>query len=452
MTLTNRLLLFLILSHAVLLVGFSVAVYAVARAQLHRQLDERNEAALDTLAATAELEDDGWEWEHRVHRIGRAGGAETPAWVVFDDGDHRLDGSAEPIPEGWRTARRVFAHPHPEKVPTVFDPEKPRYRGLVFVAASSPQSVESLLATLAGSLAGGTAALIALVALGGRRWCRRALAPVARMTAAVTGIGAESLAERVPEPGPRDELRELAEAFNALLTRVQLGYERQARFTAEASHQLRTPLAGMLGQLELALKRERTGEDYRRAIALAIAQVGHLNQIVDMLLFLARADADAQIAIPEPVDLAGVIRVQLETQWSTHSRFADIDLAGSGGILLNTQPALLGQAFHNVLENAIKYSDPGTPIAIRIAPTEGAVEISIRDCGCGIAAGEFDRIFAPFYRTADATRAATRGVGLGLAVARRIVESLGGSIRVESEPRRGSTFTIRLPLKSPSTP
>ncbi len=466
MTLTNRLLAFLLLSHAVLLAGFSVAVYAVARAQLFRQLDESTDAALDTLAASAEQEPDGWEWEPHERRRGR-GAADMPAWAVYGESGRRIDGAGEPSAlleqyrdpsataersrfraqsggERWRVARRILIHPHPEEPAAPIDGEKPRYRTLVFVAAAPQDPVESMLATLAGSLAAGSAAALALVGVGGRWWCRRALAPVAAMTAAVKGIGTASLAERVPVPAPRDGLRELAEAFNALLARVQVGYERQARFTAEASHQLRTPLAGMLGQLELALKRERDPEEYRRAIAVAARGAGHLNGIIEMLLFLARADGEAPVADLEPAVLAEVVAGHLDEHWSSHPRRGDISLEAVGGSSVRTHTALLGQALHNVLENAIKYSEPGTPIAIRIDPSDGGVELSIRDGGCGIAADELGRVFEPFYRTAGASGSPIRGSGLGLAVARRIVLHLGATVRLASDLGRGTTVTIRL--------
>ena len=456
MTLTNRLLAFVLTSLALVLIAFAATVYFLARGQLHRQLDERAHAVLDTLCAAAEIDPEGLEWESKGRHLGFRRDGESPLWGAFDEAGRRLDGSSEagdfPTAEGtagaaWHVVRRTLRHPEPDAVTGKSADGSPRYRTLTFVAALPVEPVERTLRALLGSLVGGAAGLFALTGLLGRWWCRRALAPVAAMTHAAKSITAETLAERIPAPQPPDELRDLAGAFNGLLARVQDSYERQARFTSEASHQLRTPLAGLRGQLELALRRDRDPDEYRRVIGVAIGQAEQLHQIVEMLLFLARADGETRFDTLEAVDLRRWIETHLEG-WSSHARFRDIALRPALGDAVpaaRVHPALFGQAFQNLLDNAAKYSDPGTPIVVDVRAVGGEVIVSLEDRGRGIAAEELGRVFAPFYRSADASQSTIRGVGLGLAVARRIVASFGGSLGATSELGRGSTFAMRLP-------
>src|SRR5207248_10102086 len=153
----------------------------------------------------------------------------------------------------------------------------------------------------------------------GRALCRRALAPVTRMAGAARIMSAADLDQRLPAPGSRDELEDLRRAFNGLLGRLQEAFERQRRFTGDASHQLRTPLTVMLGQIEVALRRDRPAGEYRDALHVAHGQAVRLRQIVEMLLFLARADAEARLRHLERVELAGWLAGHLE-QCSAHAR------------------------------------------------------------------------------------------------------------------------------------
>ncbi|HEY1192026.1 MAG TPA: histidine kinase dimerization/phospho-acceptor domain-containing protein [Gemmata sp.] len=195
----------------------------------------------------------------------------SPRANVTWDGDH------------WRVVRRTLRHPEPEAVKTT--PARPRYRTLVFVSAWPVAPAHELMRTLAWSLGGVSVALWVVAGLGSR-W---ALVPVAHMTDSAKRIAAADLGVRLPVPAARDELHDLAGSFNDLRARLQDSFERQRRFTGETSHQLRTPLTAMLGQMEMALRRDRDRDEYRRALTAAVAQAGRLVQIVESLLFLARA-------------------------------------------------------------------------------------------------------------------------------------------------------------------
>lgn len=473
MTLTNRLTLFFLAALGVVLAAFSGTMYVLARTYLMRQLNDRATATLDTLVAAAEVEGDGLEWERRNRQILLRGDGAPPAWAVYDESAQRLDGSDEPVrpldgyagggPDAeqsrvnvtwagahWRVVRRTLRHPHPEAVRSTDD--RKRYRTLVFVTAWPVAPVHGLLRTLAWGLCGVSVVLWGAAGVGGRWVCRRALAPVTRMTEAANRITADDLGARLPVPAARDELHELAGRFNDLLARLQDAFERQRRFTGEASHQLRTPLTAMLGQMEVALRRDRGPDEYRRALGTAVAQAGRLRQIVEALLFLARADADAELPDLEPIDLGAWVGGYLAEHALDHG--GAVRLTGSlpNEVRVSAQPAMLAQVLGNLIDNARKYSDPGTPVTVSLVPGADDVLLSVEDAGTGIAPADLARVFEPFFRSADARRRGASGLGLGLAVAARVVRSFGGRIEVRSEMGRGSRFTIRLPLRTAPEP
>jgi heavy metal sensor kinase len=463
MTLTTRLSLFFLGALAVVLVGFSAALYALARDHLSRQVDERVTAALDTLDAAIDRDPAEFQWEGPEHQItlGREAGPEVVRWEVRDDTGKCLDRSANlgkgelgftaPARDvgeevvncegrewqiGWRRVRA------PVTAPTARVPPRPAW--LLLVVAVPVEPMEATLRQLLVTLTGLSAAVWLVAAAVGRWLCRRALAPVTRMATAARAMDATDLGQRLPGPASADELGELHRAFNGLLDRLQEAFERQRRFTGDASHQLRTPLTAMLGQVEVALRRDRPAEEYQRVLHLVRGQADHLRRIVEALLFLARADADAELARLEVVDLAVWLPEHLRT-WNEHPRAGDLRLSAADQILVRVQPTLLAQLLDNLLDNACKYSPAGTPINVTVRRDAAAVELAVADAGQGIAADEVAHVFEPFFRSADARRRGLAGVGLGLAMAQRIAAALGGSLVVESELGRGSRFVVRIP-------
>ncbi len=270
---------------------------------------------------------------------------DPPVWAIHDETGRRIDGSPasgdalsefaassstaarESFPADWngsewRVARQTLVFPDPGAIRS--RPGRERHRTLVFVTAWPVAPVRDELRTLAWGLAGVSAAIWVLSGLVARRVCRRALAPVSRMTESAGRITAADLAARLPVPAARDELHDLAAAFNDLLTRLQDSFERQRRFTGDASHQLRTPLTATLGQMEVALRRDRDADEYRRVLASAVDQANRLREIVESLLFLARSDADATLPSREVIDLVEWLPRHIEVAWSHHPRKGDL--------------------------------------------------------------------------------------------------------------------------------
>ena len=472
MTLTARLTVFFLGTLGAVLAAFSGALYLLARSHLHGQLHDRAAGALATLTATGEVEPNGVEWEPR-ERKSPPRDRDSPLWAVFLPGGERLEGDPElsawrdaPVPERrgtrvdfdgrrWLVVRRRITHPQAETLPATLEPH--RYRALVFVVAWSVAPVDETLRTLAWSLAGISLLVWTTSAAAARRVCRRALRPVASMAVASQAITLEKPGDRLPVPAPQDELRDLALAFNDLLARFQDSFERQRRFAGEASHQLRTPLTAMLGQIEVALRRDRDPEDYRSALTAAHAQALRLRGIIESLLFLTRADADALRPALRRTDIgAWLAEYALET-WAAHPRWSDFRLHllpadGGGSPSADVHPVLLGQALGNLLENAWKFSPAGSEVDVRVGSQDGAISIDVLDRGCGIEEADRGRLFQPFFRAASARTAGVPGTGLGLAIAARIVAAMGGVLEWHGPSEGGSRFRIMFPVSSPAHP
>ena len=471
MTLTTRLTVFFLAALGVVFAAFSGAIYLLAHNHLHRQLHDRAAGTLATLMARAEVDPEGVEWEPKIPNPALPRDYDSPYWAVFGPHGERLDGGGipplsifgdRPIEDAsgmftdldrseWYAVRQTIRHPNEDTLPPTLEPH--RYRSLTFVVAVPTAPVEASLRNLAMSLFGVSLTVWLGAASAGRWICRRALRPVATMAVAARSITPENLGERLVVPAAQDELRDLALAFNGLLARFHDSFERQKRFTGEASHQLRTPLAAMLGQIDVALRRDRDPGEYRRSLATTQAQALRLNEIIESLLFLARADAEALRPALQQVDLRSWMADYLNESWSAHVRWKDIrlhspttDIAAVG-----VQPVLLGQALGNLLENALKFSPPGSVVDVRIHLQEGAVSIEVEDRGCGIKEADRPHIFEPFFRAASVRNAGTTGVGLGLAITSRIVETMGGQIFWHSSPTGGSRFRMAFPIQPHET-
>jgi HAMP domain-containing protein len=375
LSLTARLSAFFLLALGLVLAGFSVSLYLLARTYLLGQAKDRVGAALQTLAAAVDAEPGGLEWEGDERRLtlGRDAGPEQARWEVRDKSGDLVARSANlgtsgPLPFSPLTVEDRDAPPHRLRVdhdgePWLFmrrtlwaapgDPAAPespagsgprRYDVLVLTAGVSLAPAHAILSGLALALAGLSLGLWLVAAALGHRLCRRALAPVARMADAARAMGATDLSQRLPGPPTADELGALHRSFNGLLDRLQEAFERQRRFTGDASHQLRTPLAVMIGEVEVTLRRDRPAEEYRRALAALGAQAGRLRQIVEALLFLARADAEAAPGPLDEVDLSAWLPEHLRS-WTGHPRAADLHQEGAGGpLVVRVQPAPPGPA------------------------------------------------------------------------------------------------------------
>jgi signal transduction histidine kinase len=470
MSLVTRVSVAFLVALALALCAFSGCLYYLAGLRLRLDLDQALEATLDRFPERAEVHSGRVTWA--IYEMGRrvesAPGAGRP--MILDGRDlgplavdvattiKGPDGLrwrvlARPIGGGRRRhgpseARGGDNHPRPpgrdEREGTAPVRE---HQTRVLAAWASLEPVESEIRSLAATLPLLSLVLWALAAGIGRHFGRRALAPLTLMAESARTMPFDDC--RLPSPGTRDELEAFAQSFNGLLDRLHVTLERQKQFTGQASHQLRTPLAALIAAIEVARRRPRTVKEHERVLDGLHDDAVRLWRVVEALLFLARADAEAELPDLERLDLAAWAADHLRA-WSGHERAADLRFEGRDGDPLWTRAhrPLLGQLLDNLLGNACKYSGPGTPITVRVWREPDVVALAVEDRGFGIPPGDLPRVFEPFYRAESARRLGRAGVGLGLAVARRIAEAHGGTIAVESEPGRGSRFVVRLPQTS----
>jgi len=293
-------------------------------------------------------------------------------------------------------------------------------------------------------------------ALAGWSVANRLLKPLNRLVAASREIEIAALDRRVDEPEHPAELRELAQAYNGMLGRLQRAVEALRRFTADASHELRTPLTAIRGTAEVALARPRSPEELRDTMGEILEETRSMLALVEDLLTLARGE-EASVPRPAaPVDLAAVLRdVQDIGEALAEGKPVAVRLEGPESVIVHGAAGPLRRLFLNLVSNAVKFTEAGVvEIVIRPpAPADGDdaagdaafVEVEVRDTGSGIAPEELPRVFDRFYR-ADAARERSGGTGLGLAIVRMIVDQHEGEIHAESTPGEGSVFTVRLPV------
>jgi heavy metal sensor kinase len=289
--------------------------------------------------------------------------------------------------------------------------------------------------------------LVVLASLLGFWLSGRALAPVNRIVESAERIGVQNLSQRLEVPREKDELRRLTETLNAMLSRIESSVAHITQFTADASHDLRTPLALIRTNAELALRRPRREDEYRETLGRILAAAEESTQLIEHLLTLARADAGAAQLRFEASDLSQVLHKvsPLARILAQAKGLGFSDAIDSEPLPVSMDSSGMERLLLAMLDNAVKYTPEGS-IFLRAYSREGQAIVEVQDTGVGISETDLPHIFDRFYR-ADQTRSReVRGSGLGLAIARWIAEMHKGTIEVESELGRGSMFRLRLPL------
>ncbi|HEV8304320.1 MAG TPA: ATP-binding protein [Gemmatimonadales bacterium] len=328
-------------------------------------------------------------------------------------------------------------------------PEAGGQFGAILAAAgtrSAELGLDQLISTIAVAFVLG---IVPAVFVG--RWIAgRALEPVARIITEVREISdGRSLHRRLALPMERDELGRLAETLNQMMTRLERSFAALRRFTADASHELKTPLTVVRAGVERAITRPDLPQETLAALEETLQEVNRMTELVDALLMLARIDEGRAELHRERVDLRAIVDEARET--------GEL-LAEQAGVVIEVhtppQPVVLAvdrrrihQLVLNLVENAVKYTPRGGNVVLQLSANDGRVLLTVADSGIGIAPGDLPHIFDRFWRADSArTRTGERpGTGLGLAICKWIAEAHGGSIEVQSRPGRGTTFTVTFP-------
>jgi heavy metal sensor kinase len=292
--------------------------------------------------------------------------------------------------------------------------------------------------------------LVVLASLAGYWLSGRALAPVSAIIKTARGVGVQNLSGRLAVPPANDELRRLSETLNAMLGRIEASVKRLTQFTADASHDLRTPVALIRTSAELALRRPRTEDEYRDTLSRILATSEETTHLIENLLTLARADAGAADLHFGDIDLVPHLeKIAGETGILAAGKGIQVTSGLTAGpVQVSADPAAIERLLLIVIENAIKYTPHGGKIELNLSNGTGSARIEIRDSGIGISDKDLPHIFERFYRADQARSREPGGSGLGLAIARSIVDLHGGLIEAQSTLGNGSVFRITLPISA----
>jgi two-component system heavy metal sensor histidine kinase CusS len=287
--------------------------------------------------------------------------------------------------------------------------------------------------------------LLAAIA-GGFVLSGRALEPVSRITAEAREIGIQDLKRRIPVPGTGDELQVLAETWNELLSRLELAVERVTQFTSDISHDLSTTITIMMTTAGLALSKKRSSDEYRTALRTISIECEATSQLLDTLLAIARADLVHQKIEWRPINLTEIVNeVCQQFEASAKIKRQSLRLQVAHDVWIRGDMSLLRRTVAILLDNAIKYTPETGFIEIMLTQRERLIELEVSDTGIGIPADALPKIFDRFYRVDDARNQNDGSSGLGLAIAKWVVEAHQSKISVDSIQGVGSKFTVSIP-------
>ena len=288
--------------------------------------------------------------------------------------------------------------------------------------------------------------MLLLAALGGYLMAGRGLAPVTRMIDDASRIEAQSLSDRITIEGD-DEIGRLGAVLNALLGRLERSFDQQRRLVADTSHELRTPLAVIRSEAEVALSRERSATEYRDALDVIASESMHLTRLVEDMLLMARADAQALPVQSVDFALRDVVESAARAMRTlAAAKGVDLRSTTDGAMPMRGDPELVRRMLVDLLDNGVKFTPAGGAVGIRTRAEGSSYIIEVHDSGSGIPAAAQPHVFDRFYR-ADRVRTPGAGSGLGLAIARSIAELHGGSIRLVHSDESGSWFEVRLNIE-----
>jgi heavy metal sensor kinase len=436
----------------VVLIAAGMMAYAMMRRQMRRATD----ASLVTSAhqVAAALEEEAAE-SHGALQLRSANEIlsnfrdnDRPMIILNADGSD-FAASAAPIAASvdratlrQRVARRAFGPSSVKELRLFLSPMRIGGREYFVAIAQSLDEQRELLEDLRHAMLVTIPLALLIAAAGGYLLARKSLAPVAAMSAKARAISAASLDDRIEVANPGDELGQLAITLNELLERLEQSFDSQRRFMADASHELRTPVAILQGELDVTLSREdRDAAEYRDSLEIMRKSVQRLTRIVRDLFLLARGDA-GQYPMRDERFYLDDVAAQTVQGFRTLAAERGVALAEEHetDLVMRGDEDLVQRMIGNLVENAIKHVPSGGRVLVRSRAAEGELRVEVRDSGSGVPPELRERIFERFFRVDG-----TSGTGLGLPIARWVAEAHGGRLRLESSDSGGSVFVATLP-------
>lgn len=327
----------------------------------------------------------------------------------------------------------------------VFHDEKPRVVAWVLAAVPLEESL-LILSDLRMVLLVSLLAMLLIVFAVTRVITGKSIAPLEKVIETAERITQENLDERIELPQKRDELYRLASTINDLLNRLQAVYTRERQFTADASHELKTPLASVLGTLEVLVRKPRNPAHYAERIDFCIDELRRMSGMVEQLLFLARYDSASFVPEVTVFDVRQtVLNVLKRVDEQTKEKELQMILENDGNTMVRADASMLEIMIGNVVSNAVKFSGKGEPVTIAIERKNASVVCSVKDTGPGIPAEKVDRIFERFYRVDESRNAQISGAGLGLAIVKKLADLQQITVRLSSRRNKGTTVVLEIP-------
>jgi heavy metal sensor kinase len=330
--------------------------------------------------------------------------------------------------------------------------------------ASSLEEVEDALNTLFIILIITVPLALMVAILGGQFLAHKALKPVDNITQTARVITSKNLNQRINPPKVKDEISRLIETFNEMISRLDQSFQQTKQFSSDASHELKTPLTILKGEVEVMLRKERTPQEYQQTLKSNLEEINRMSQIVEDLLLLSKADTGEIRLNKEDINLTEIV-TEVVAQMDLLARSRKLHLFTSNhhqDIRVFADALRMRELFINLIENGIKYTEEGGSVhitfqkeyspAVRSQTGSGErekekfIKVIVSDTGIGISKEDQERIFNRFFRVDKARSREEGGSGLGLSICKWIVEAHQGEIKVESELGKGSTFIVKLPL------
>jgi heavy metal sensor kinase len=450
-----RLALWYAAATAMVLIAFAWFVYEVIEHRLGAELDRQLRNDFELVEAQVDLDaDEGARWNAREPHDD---GASPPVSMWFEVWSENGELLLRHWPFQETNANNVLPAPRASTLKfTTVEFE----RGLFVRVMEAPARVEGrnvlirvfrdqteMRRTLAEVVKVSTLGFplaVTLAAIGGYLIATRSLRPLDAMARQARRITSESLSKRLPNPNPNDELGRLATMFNDTLARLEGSFAELQRFTADASHELRSPLTALRAVGEVALRDGNDPAALRETIGSMLEEAQRLTDLVDALLTLARMDATKADAPREEVNIAALleeIRDQFEVL--ANEKCQTITVTSDDNVTVQADRTLLYLAMVNLVHNAIQHGPPDSRVSITAVRSARKIDISVEDNGPGIPREYHEKIFERFFRVDKARSRAEGGAGLGLAIAKQAVERNGGRIILEDNSDGGSVFLIQ---------
>ncbi len=325
---------------------------------------------------------------------------------------------------------------------------------VVLTLGQDPAELQKIVTSLL--YAYGVALPLVLLAVGSGAWwiSRQALAPIETIITRANSITARRLDERLPMPQAHDEIRRLTLVLNTMFDRLESSFQQVAQFTSDASHELKTPLAIMRGEIETAVQSGRFEGDQEKVLLSLLEEVTHLSKITANLLLLSRADAGKlQLKIGQ-VDVSALTSEIVEVmEIAAAARSVSIRAQVAPAVVVACDPSQFKQVLLNLLDNAIKYNHEGGTVKLTLAGQgNGTMALSIANTGLGIPAAQAQQVFQRFYRSEDSHNTRVEGHGLGLSICREIARAHGGSVELVLSDDQRTEFRLILPNASQGEP